>query len=80
MNFGIMFFSGSDAIPGDKYRLLRLVSRFADTHDFCCIWTPERHFHEFGGLFPNPAVTSAALRSRRHLCSQIFHFSKSLEI
>ena len=25
------------------------------------MWTPERHFHDFGGLFPNPAVTGAAL-------------------
>ncbi|MEM9658819.1 MAG: MupA/Atu3671 family FMN-dependent luciferase-like monooxygenase, partial [Planctomycetota bacterium] len=23
--------------------------------------TPERHFHAFGGLYPNPAITSAAL-------------------
>ena len=27
------------------------------------MWTPERHFHAFGGLYPNPAVTSAALAS-----------------
>src|SRR5256886_15278587 len=25
------------------------------------LWTPERHFHEFGGLYPNPSVTGAAL-------------------
>jgi natural product biosynthesis luciferase-like monooxygenase protein len=25
------------------------------------VWTPERHFHEFGGLYPNPSVTSAAI-------------------
>ncbi len=25
------------------------------------MWTPERHFHSFGGLYPNPSVTSAAL-------------------
>jgi natural product biosynthesis luciferase-like monooxygenase protein len=25
------------------------------------VWTPERHFHSFGGLYPNPAVTGAAL-------------------
>ena len=25
------------------------------------MWTPERHFHEFGGLYPNPALTSAAV-------------------
>ncbi len=36
-------------------------ARFADRHDFSAIWTPERHFHEFGGLFPNPSVLSAAI-------------------
>ena len=25
------------------------------------MWTPERHFHAFGGLYPNPAVTGAAV-------------------
>ena len=30
-------------------------------HGFAAVWTPERHFHAFGGLYPNPAVTSAAV-------------------
>jgi natural product biosynthesis luciferase-like monooxygenase protein len=45
----------------DKYRLLLESARFADTHGFNAVWTPERHFESFGGLFPNPSVTSAAL-------------------
>jgi|HubBroStandDraft_1064217.scaffolds.fasta_scaffold00621_3 natural product biosynthesis luciferase-like monooxygenase protein len=62
MHLGIMFFSSSDQDGcGGKYDLLREVARFADRKGFRSIWTPERHFHEFGGLFPNPAVTSAAL-------------------
>ena len=36
-------------------------------HGFSAVWTPERHFHAFGGLYPNPAVTSAA--HRRHHAS-----------
>jgi natural product biosynthesis luciferase-like monooxygenase protein len=62
MDFGIMFFSsaGQNA-DGDKYRLLLEAARFADAHGFRCVWTPERHFHQFGGLFPNPSVTAAAL-------------------
>lgn len=36
-------------------------AKFADRHGFEAVWTPERHFHSFGGLYPNPAVTSAAL-------------------
>src|SRR5215470_15781395 len=62
MDFGIMFFSSSEQDSnGDKYALLKRATRFADEHNFCCVWTPERHFHEFGGLFPNPSVVSAAL-------------------
>nr|WP_311203413.1 LLM class flavin-dependent oxidoreductase [Streptomyces noursei] len=34
---------------------------FADAHGFAAIWTPERHFHAFGGTYPNPAVTGAAI-------------------
>jgi natural product biosynthesis luciferase-like monooxygenase protein len=45
----------------DKYRLLLEGAKYADTHGFKAVWTPERHFESFGGLFPNPSVTSAAL-------------------
>jgi natural product biosynthesis luciferase-like monooxygenase protein len=62
MDLGIMFFSSlHETEPDDRYGLLLAAARFADRHGFCCIWTPERHSHAFGGLFPNPAVTSAAL-------------------
>lgn len=62
MEFGIMFFSSAEGdVAGNKYRPLIEAARYADEHGFCCIWTPERHFHRFGGLFPNPSVTSAAL-------------------
>lgn len=36
-------------------------AQFADLHGFTAIWTPERHFYAFGGLYPNPSLTSAAL-------------------
>lgn len=62
MEFGIMFFSSLDSERDErKYQLLLEASRFADAHGFSSIWTPERHFHPFGGLFPNPSVTSAAI-------------------
>lgn len=59
MDFGIMFFSSATQAGG--YTLLREAARFADRHRFTCVWTPERHFHEFGGLYPNPAVLGAGL-------------------
>ena len=62
MDFSLFYFADSaGAAAGDRYRLLTEGATFADTHDFAAIWTPERHFHEFGGQYPNPAVTSAAI-------------------
>ncbi|GCF09957.1 MupA/Atu3671 family FMN-dependent luciferase-like monooxygenase [Dictyobacter arantiisoli] len=62
MKFGIMFFSSQPyGDTSNKYHLVIEAAKFADTHDFCCIWTPERHFDAFGGIFPNPSVISSAL-------------------
>jgi natural product biosynthesis luciferase-like monooxygenase protein len=53
---------GSDAGPGPrKYELMLESAKFADERGFCAVHTPERHFGAFGGPFPNPAVTSAAI-------------------
>ncbi len=62
MAFSLFYFA-SDEGEGvaDKYQLLLDGARFADQHGFQAVWTPERHFHAFGGLYPNPAVASAAL-------------------
>jgi natural product biosynthesis luciferase-like monooxygenase protein/amino acid adenylation domain-containing protein/thioester reductase-like protein len=60
--FSLFFFaSDSSRRDDDVYRLLIESARFADERGFEAIWTPERHFHEFGGHFPNPAVLGAAL-------------------
>lgn len=58
-----LFYFGTDgsADPAQSYHLLLEGARFADTHGFEAVWTPERHFFEFGGLYPNPAVTGAAI-------------------
>ncbi len=45
----------------NKYQLLIEGAKFADKHGFKAIWTPERHFHAFGGLYPNPSVAGAAI-------------------
>jgi natural product biosynthesis luciferase-like monooxygenase protein len=62
LQFSLFFFSadGSTADP-TKYRMLLESARFGDRHGFTAVWTPERHFNAFGGLYPNPAVTSSAL-------------------
>jgi natural product biosynthesis luciferase-like monooxygenase protein len=62
LSFSLYFFSddGSKDSP-DKYRLVLESAKFADRNDFSAVWTPERHFQDFGGLYPNPSVLSAAL-------------------
>jgi natural product biosynthesis luciferase-like monooxygenase protein len=61
VDFSLFFFADSGAAGGEGYRLLLDSARFADANDFTAVWTPERHFHSFGGLYPNPAVTGAAV-------------------
>ncbi|WP_435592014.1 amino acid adenylation domain-containing protein [Nocardia sp. bgisy118] len=62
MDFSLFYFASDTGDRGDeKYRLLLEGARFADEHGFAAVWTPERHFGAFGGLYPNPTVTSAAL-------------------
>jgi natural product biosynthesis luciferase-like monooxygenase protein len=62
MDFSLFYFSAdSEAEASDKYRLLLEGAKWGDAHEFCAVWTPERHFHSFGGLYPNPSVTGAAV-------------------
>jgi natural product biosynthesis luciferase-like monooxygenase protein len=56
-----LFYFADHTERADGYRLLLEGARFADRHGFSAVWTPERHFHPFGGDYPNPAVTGAAL-------------------
>jgi natural product biosynthesis luciferase-like monooxygenase protein len=57
-----LFMWGNDDAPGrDKYRLMIEGTKYFDRHGFEAVWTPERHFHAFGGPYPNPSVTGAAL-------------------
>ncbi|WJK38698.1 amino acid adenylation domain-containing protein [Solwaraspora sp. WMMA2056] len=62
-DFSVYFFGdyppGSG--PADPYELIVDTARFADQHGFHALWIPERHFHSFGGVFPNPVVLAAAL-------------------
>lgn len=62
LDLALFFFSadGSTESP-DKYRLFREAIRYADRNGFSGVWIPERHFHPFGGLYPNPSVLAAAV-------------------
>ena len=63
MEFSLFYFANDDQnlSASERYKLLLEGAKFADTHGFTAVWTPERHFHEFGGVYPNPAVAGAAI-------------------
>jgi len=62
LSFSLFYFADAgDEEGGDKYRIYLDGGVFADRHGFEAVWAPERHFHENGGLYPNPSVLSAAL-------------------
>jgi natural product biosynthesis luciferase-like monooxygenase protein/amino acid adenylation domain-containing protein len=64
LDFSLFFFASEERDEPQKYRLLFDAARFADEHGFAAVWTPERHFHAFGGIYPNPSVAGAALAAR----------------
>jgi natural product biosynthesis luciferase-like monooxygenase protein len=61
VSFSLFYFAAGEEAASDGYRLLLESARFADRNGFEAVWTPERHFHAFGGAYPNPSVTGAAL-------------------
>ncbi len=62
IGFSLFYFASDEGEKGrDKYGLLLEGARFADRNGFEAVWTPERHFHAFGGLYPNPSLASAAI-------------------
>ncbi|QMU75420.1 LLM class flavin-dependent oxidoreductase [Streptacidiphilus sp. PB12-B1b] len=64
-DFSLYFFGDyPDQAAGDKYGLIMEAAHFADQQGFHALWLPERHFHSFGALFPNPSVLAAALATR----------------
>lgn len=71
IEFSLYYFGNYEAeFDEHKYDLLIEGAKFADRHHFKAIWIPERHFHSFGGISPNPSVIAAALAretSRIHL-------------
>ena len=64
IDFSLFYFASDEGEnAANKYALLLEGAKFADRKGFAAVWTPERHFGAFGGLYPNPSVTSAALAS-----------------
>ncbi|HET8682555.1 MAG TPA: MupA/Atu3671 family FMN-dependent luciferase-like monooxygenase, partial [Micromonosporaceae bacterium] len=63
-DFSLYFFGDYPGRAGDSYEMILDAAEYADRHGFHALWVPERHFHSFGGIFPNPSVLAAALAAR----------------
>jgi natural product biosynthesis luciferase-like monooxygenase protein len=61
IGFGTFFFAAVGDDAGQTYRLMLDCARLTDELGLDFVSTPERHFHPFGGAFPDPAVSSAAI-------------------
>ena len=61
VDFGLYYWGNDAGVGRQKYKLLIEGARFADENGFTAVWTPERHFHSFGGPYPNPSVTGSAV-------------------
>ncbi len=62
MRYSLLFFANHDSGNAiERYDLLARSAQFADAHGFEAIWVPERHFHPFGGAFPNPALAASVV-------------------
>jgi natural product biosynthesis luciferase-like monooxygenase protein len=62
MELGLFYFAAdAGTLRSDAYTLLIEGAKLADRAGFSAVWTPERHFHPFGGAYPNPSVTGAAV-------------------
>ncbi|MEX3629196.1 MAG: MupA/Atu3671 family FMN-dependent luciferase-like monooxygenase [Burkholderia sp.] len=61
--FSFLFFSDvrKDVSDARKYAFMRDVTLFADRAGFEAVYIPERHFHEFGSIYANPAIMAAHL-------------------
>ena len=64
LTMSLFYFAAGEDTAHDGYRLLLDSARWADTHGFEAIWTPERHFHAFGGGVPEPGSRRCGGRSR----------------
>lgn len=65
MRYSLLFFAADEGGAGpDKYELLMDAARLIDDSALTAIWIPERHFAEFGGLYPNPSVLGAVVASQ----------------
>lgn len=65
MKLSIMFFSSEFRLEArHSYEFVMEATRRADASGFHAVWLPERHFHSFGGIYPNPSIIAGALAAQ----------------
>ena len=63
--FSLLFFASESAqYKRGKFDLFADSTCRADELGFEAVWIPERHFHAFGGMFPNPALAAVYVAER----------------
>ncbi|WP_340203710.1 MupA/Atu3671 family FMN-dependent luciferase-like monooxygenase [Ascidiimonas sp. W6] len=60
LDFGLFYF-GNQGGEKNNYEIVLKGAEIADQNGFSAVWTPERHFNEFGAPFPSPSVLGAAV-------------------
>jgi natural product biosynthesis luciferase-like monooxygenase protein/amino acid adenylation domain-containing protein len=60
MEFSLFYF-GNIGNEKNRYEILMNAAKYGDKNGYSAIWTPERHFHVFGGPYPCPAVFGGAV-------------------
>lgn len=62
VDLSLFFFSSVELADAPRrYELLMRCVELADQEGMHAVWIPERHFSNFGSLFPNPSVLGAAI-------------------
>lgn len=63
LDIGLFYWGNYETVSEgyDHYRLLLEGVKIAERHQMSSVFIPERHFHEFGGAYPNPSVAAAAV-------------------
>jgi natural product biosynthesis luciferase-like monooxygenase protein len=64
MRFGLFFFAASGDRAEECYNTILDLAAWGERTEFSFLSIPERHYHRFGGAFPNPHILLAALSQR----------------
>lgn len=62
----VFYFGNFNRRVDQYYGMVADTARVAERLGFHAAWFPERHFHSFGGMSPNPALLATLVASQTH--------------